>query len=168
MLSVVVTGPRGGKVSPILEDRLLDVSYVCMRELNICRFNGVVYIKIFKDLGGASGFCMVDRVQTKENRNEWEVVIELVYNSEEMVETISTLCHEFVHAKQFLRKELSEYGHRWKGKLMKDDKSDPWGIKLPHEKEAYRREKVIFNRVAKNADLKWVKQYNMVYDRGII
>lgn len=167
MLSVVISGPRNGKVKNDIEDKVLDVSYFCMRQLNILRFNGLVHVKIWNDLKGAAGYCTAERVMIN-NRNEWEVVIDVVYDKECMAEFISTLCHEFVHVKQYLRKELSEYGHRWKGKPMKDDKSDPWGFKLPHEKEAYRREKVLFNRVAKNADLKWVKQYNMVYDRGII
>lgn len=168
MLNVVVTGPRGGRVDAKVADVLLDISYVCITELNIGRFNGVVYIRLFNTLDGADGYCAAERVRTSDNRNEWDVSIDLVHHKDDMAGTFSTLCHEFVHAKQFLRKELSECGNYWKGTFMKDRKGDPWGINLPHEKEAYHQEKVLLKRTAKSVGFKWAKKYNMVYDRGII
>jgi hypothetical protein len=165
MMSVVISGPRNGKVKNDIQDKVLDVSYFCMRQLNILRFNGWVHVKIWNDLKGASGYCAAERV-TINNRNEWEVVIDVVYDKECMAEFISTLCHEFIHAKQYLRKELSECGTKWKGVPLKDDKKDPWGFKLPHEKEAYKKERIIFKRIKKGNDLKWVNNYDMIFDRG--
>ena len=85
MLSVVISGPRNGKVKNDIEDKVLDVSYFCMRQLNILRFNGSVHVKIWNDLKGAAGYCAAERV-TINNRNEWEVVIDVVYDKECMAE----------------------------------------------------------------------------------
>ena len=63
---------------------------------------------------------------------------ELLDNEEELIETI---CHECVHIKQYLRKELLELGrdtHRWKGKLVNSKEVEYYD--LPWEKEAYKME----------------------------
>ena len=58
-------------------------------------------------------------------------------------EQILTLCHELVHAKQFIRGELSGCGTVWKGvdmSLIRDIKNQPW------EQEAFKLEIELYNR----------------------
>ena len=58
-------------------------------------------------------------------------------------EAILTVCHEMVHVKQFLRKELSSNGMRWKGLPNPNTKSP---TTEPHEVEAYKLEKVLYQK----------------------
>ncbi len=55
---------------------------------------------------------------------------------------MQTLAHEMVHAKQYLRGELSGYSLEWKGKECTDDqyKTAPW------EQEAYELEKKLYDK----------------------
>ena len=58
-------------------------------------------------------------------------------------EQILTLCHELVHAKQFLKGELCASGTVWKGvdmSLIRDVKNQPW------EQEAFKLEVELYNR----------------------
>ena len=51
---------------------------------------------------------------------------------------ISTICHEMIHVKQYVRKEMDEFGGRWKTRKIARDTNY---FDLPWEKEAYRMEK---------------------------
>ena len=54
---------------------------------------------------------------------------------------IETICHECVHIKQYLRKELTDVSvdtQRWKGKLVNTKEIEYYD--LPWEKEAYKME----------------------------
>ena len=58
-------------------------------------------------------------------------------------EQMLTLCHELVHAKQFIKGELSGSGHVWKGvdmSLIKEIKDQPW------EQEAFALETKLLDR----------------------
>ena len=58
-------------------------------------------------------------------------------------EQLLTLCHELVHAKQFIKGELSENGQVWKGvdmSLIRDLKNQPW------EREAFDIETKLYNK----------------------
>ena len=58
-------------------------------------------------------------------------------------EQMLTLCHELVHAKQFIKGELSEQGFVWKGvdfSFIKETKNQPW------EQEAFDLETKLFDR----------------------
>ena len=57
---------------------------------------------------------------------------------------IQNLAHEMVHAKQYLKKELNMENRKWKGRVYKSKENDPWDMKLPWEKEAYKVEKVLY------------------------
>jgi hypothetical protein len=53
------------------------------------------------------------------------------------------LCHELVHAKQFIKGELSGSGTVWKGvdmSLIRDIKNQPW------EQEAFKLEVELYNK----------------------
>ena len=58
-------------------------------------------------------------------------------------ERILTLCHELVHAKQFIKGELGSCGVIWKGvdySLIRDLKNQPW------EQEAFQLEVKLYNK----------------------
>ena len=58
-------------------------------------------------------------------------------------EQILTLCHELVHAKQFIKKELSDRGEVWKGvdmSLIRGTKNMPW------EQEAFELETKLYDK----------------------
>ena len=107
--------------------------------------NLIVDIQLVKDMkqkAGAYGFCSITGSLTQPR----EFQIDLDTGMEHDRENILTwLAHEFVHLKQFLRKELWDYDDnttQWKTKRYKlntityDDA--PW------EKEAYRLESKLY------------------------
>lgn len=58
-------------------------------------------------------------------------------------EQMLTLCHELVHAKQFIKRELSGRGYVWKGVDMSqitETKNQPW------EQEAYELENKLYEQ----------------------
>lgn len=58
-------------------------------------------------------------------------------------EQMLTLCHELVHAKQFIKGELSGHGNVWKGvdmSLIRETKDKPW------EQEAFELETKLLDR----------------------
>lgn len=76
-----------------------------------------------------------------------EVFINIAKNSYDYTypfnERILTLCHELVHAKQFIKGELSGSGTVWKGvdmSLIRDIKNQPW------EQEAFKLEVELYNK----------------------
>jgi len=148
-----VTGTKGGPVGKKLELSLENIFQVCVNELNIGRFKGMVHIKYPKKKGllenSYHGLCVMDIVDTEEHGKVWWSTIDLA-NTKSFKEVVSTLCHEMVHVKQFLRKELSLDGMHWKGEEMEnlDNPFEP-----PSEIEAYAREKVLFQKCV---DLKLV------------
>lgn len=79
--------------------------------------------------------------------DEEEVVINIAKESNGYTysfnEQMLTLCHELVHAKQFIKGELSGSGHVWKGvdmSLIRETKKQPW------EQEAFDLETTLFDR----------------------
>lgn len=84
---------------------------------------------------GYYGFCCGDRR---------EVYIELAKGSYDEDFThdymMLNLAHELVHAKQYLLGQLSTYHHRWKTK----DYSDTPYSAVPWEREAYKKEDILF------------------------
>ena len=88
--------------------------------------------------GNVAGDCYGDKE---------EVFINVAKTSYDYVytfnERILTLCHELVHAKQFLKGELSESGKIWKGvdmSMMTHIKQQPW------EQEAFQLELELYKK----------------------
>lgn len=54
-----------------------------------------------------------------------------------LFELVSTICHEMVHIKQYYRKEMDDFGRRWKSRKISDNTlyND-----LPWEKQAFKME----------------------------
>ena len=97
------------------------------------------YINVrFTNKCDAYGLCEVDREYA-------EITIErkchITGEKMTFMEQMGTLAHEMVHARQFLRGQLSAEGAwKWKGRNAENFKyeNQPW------EKEAYKQEKVLF------------------------
>ena len=150
MLAVVATGTRNGDLGKRREQLIMDVSKVCVEELNINNFKAVVHIKQTKTRklmdGWALGYASMDKVDT-DNGKWWWGVIEVTNQSPKAL--AKTLCHEWVHIKQYLRKELSMDGRIWKGA---DESQVPYN-KQQCEKEAYKLQEKLYKKVV---DLKYL------------
>ena len=68
------------------------------------------------------------------------IEITLVRKGVTLDEMMQNLAHELVHAKQYLKGELSPYKHMWKGK----DYSTYSYTTLPWEEEAYNNEEELY------------------------
>lgn len=68
------------------------------------------------------------------------IEITLVRKGLTLDEMMHNLAHELVHAKQYLKGELSPYKHMWKGK----DYSECSYLTLPWEQEAYEKEEDLY------------------------
>ena len=86
-----------------------------------------IEVKICKFKSDCVGFCMMGDT----NR---EIEIE-VSKDLTLKDFVTTVAHEMVHAKQYYRKEMDDFGTRWKKKTIKEG-TDYYD--LPWEKEAYR------------------------------
>lgn len=163
MVIVSTQSPRGADIDSLLAEQLTKVTAFCIDFMKINRFNAIVNIIVPKRKGylkgGVGGYCSVDRVELGHHGKVWEVTIELANVGRG--EMFSTLCHEMVHAKQYLRKELSVDGDKWKGKTFKVSPRDVFALKSPWEKEAYSMERKMFDKLIKHVDFKWVRKYNI-------
>ena len=57
---------------------------------------------------------------------------------------LRNLAHEMVHAKQFLRKELTETMDKWKGIVFTASNEDNYYLESPWEREAYGMESILY------------------------
>ncbi len=143
MLAVIATGLHNGDLGKKREDLIYNVSNVCIEELKLNRFKGVIHIKQSKSRklmdDFAIGYASMDRVETNEG-NWWWGVIEVTNQYPKSL--AKTLCHEWVHIKQYLRKELTMDGRTWKGK---DTSNVPYHKQLC-EKEAYKLQETLYSK----------------------
>lgn len=141
-----LSGVRGGDFGKKLEQKLEKVFYLCVKELNLSNFKGVVHVEMPRKKGlidnRLHGYVELDDKQLIEGKNYWWAIIRLA-NTHNFHDVVETFCHEMVHVKQFLRKELSSNGMKWKGKPNPNTK-DP--VNEPHEVEAYELEKVLYQK----------------------
>lgn len=115
--------------------------------LKLDRFNLEINLKL-KNLKGVEGWCIWEDTNIRPR----EFTIE-VRKNQTKANFITTILHEMVHVKQYVRNEMQERfqgEHRvlWKGKNFsdKDYLDQPW------EKEAYKLQEVLYK--------KYLKEYN--------
>lgn len=110
-----------------------------MKALKIDRLSWRFVTIIFKnDIGGAEGLCEGDK-----DYADIHIAKKCPATGRKLgyLEMMKTLAHEMVHARQFLRGQLTcEGGFAWKGRKADgfDYRNQPW------EKEAYRLEDELF------------------------
>ena len=148
-----LSGVKGGDFGVKLEKKLEKVFYLCVDELGIGNFKGVVHVEMPRKKGLLDdryhGYVELDDKQLIEGKNYWWAVVRLA-NTHNFHDVVETFCHEMVHVKQFLRRELSSSGMKWKGQP-NPNTSNPF--EEPHEVEAYKLEKVLYQKCV---DLKLV------------
>ena len=163
MVIVSTQTPRGGELDRTLSEQLTKVAGFCIKELKLTRFNAILNIIVSKRKGylsgGVGGYCCAWKEELGHHGKVWNVDIELAHVGRG--EMMSTLCHEMIHAKQYLRKELSADGDKWKGKTFKVGPRDVFALKSPWEKEAYKLEEKIFKKLTTHVDFNWIKRYNI-------
>ena len=132
-----LTGVNGGDFGAKIEKKLEKVFELCVLELNLSRFRGVVHARMPRKKGLLEGrfhgLCEFEGKHEIGERKFWWSTIDLA-NTHNQKELVATLCHEMVHVKQFARHELSICGNRWKSRNWPGTEywDEPW------EKEARR------------------------------
>ena len=148
-----LSGVKGGDFGVKLEKKLEKVFYLCVDELGIGNFKGVVHVEMPRKKGLLDdryhGYVELDDKQLIEGKNYWWAVVRLA-NTHNFHDVVETFCHEMVHVKQFLRRELSHNGMKWKGQPNPNTENP---LTEPHEVEAYKLEKVLYQKCV---DLKLV------------
>ena len=148
-----LSGVKGGDFGVKLEKKLEKVFYLCVDELGIGNFKGVVHVEMPRKKGLLDdrfhGYVELEDKQLIEGKNYWWAVVRLA-NTHNFHDVVETFCHEMVHVKQFLRRELTSNGMKWKGQP-NPNTNNPF--EEPHEVEAYKLEKVLYKKCV---DLKLV------------
>ena len=141
-----LTGTRGGNFGAKHEERLEKVFDLCVKELKLSRFNGIVHVKMPRKKGLLEGtfhgLCELEDKIEAHGKKYWWASIQLA-NTHNFHNIVQTFCHEMVHVKQFLRKELSANGMKWKGQPFSMN-ANPFDE--PFEIEAYTLEKVLYKK----------------------
>ena len=147
-----LTGTRGGDFGTKIESKLQKVFDLCVLELKLSRFRGIVHVRMPRKTGLLEGrfhgLCEFEGKHEIGDKSFWWSTIDLA-NTHDKKELVATLCHEMVHVKQYLRKELSECGRKWYGKVCENENP----LEFPYEVEAYKLEKDLFQKCV---DLKLV------------
>ena len=138
MIFVDVVGAKSTR----LRNKLISAAYFYLKDLKVSnRFNLDVVIRLTQS--DVDGYCDYNY-----DESDKEITIELnKFLSDE--ELLLALAHEMVHAKQYVKKELRTVNgfNYWKGATFSQtkfvDNMVPW------EREAYFREKELFNSYAK-------------------
>lgn len=142
-IAVYPSGMKGGALGKAREDLIYAVSAFMIEELKLDRFKAVVQVKQTRSRrlldGWASGYASMDIIPTENGNMKWGL-IEL--SQTDKSQFIETLIHEWVHIKQYLRKELSMDGRKW----MRVDEADLPYEKQSCEKEAYRLQKKLYKK----------------------
>lgn len=141
-----LSGIKGGKFGAKLEEKLEKVFALCVTELGLENFKGIVHAEMPRKKGLLEGRFhgyveLGDKEEIEGKKYHW-LSIKLA-NTHNFHDVVETLCHEMVHVKQFLRKELSANGMKWKGTPNPQTKNP---FTEPHEVEAYKLEKVLYKK----------------------
>ena len=142
-IAVFPSGMKGGSLGKSREELIYRVSAFMIEELKLNRFKAVVQVKQTRTRKlmnhWAAGYASMDVVDTDNGMIKWGL-IELCRADKQQF--IKTLIHEWVHIKQYLRKELSMDGTKWK----KSDISDVPYEDQPCEKEAYMLQEIYYKK----------------------
>ena len=143
MLGIVATGVKHGPLGKKREQLIENTIQICLDELKLNRFHGIIHVKQTRTRkymdGWAVGYATMDRVEIDKG-NIWWGIIEIA--NQHPKDIVKTLCHEMVHIKQYLRKELSMNGLIWMGK---DTSNTPY-MEQPAEKEAYKLQEELYQK----------------------
>lgn len=114
------------------------------------------------DIGDVYGYCYP----------EADCIVVELSKKLHLADLYSTIFHEMVHAKQYVRKELCMEGKiKWKGQVVRGAAKDPGGINMPYEKEAYAREMTMFIEFFESLNdnrLKGRMRYMYDYYTGVV
>ena len=125
MLIVGVTGSNKTK-----RDIAYNVVHYMIKQLMPRLRNIEIEVKLTTLTGDAVGYCLMG-----DNNRDFELEIDKNLNIKDLV---MTLCHEMVHVKQYVRKEMDDWNGlavaRWKNKTVLPNTNY---YDLPWEKEAY-------------------------------
>lgn len=117
---------NGGKKKQ--RELVSQVAYWCISRLmpKLKKIEIDIQLNNLKD--GAVGYCMMT-----DNNRTFEIEVDKKLDVEEM---ITTICHEMVHVKQYVRNELG----------INDNHDGQNYFELPYEKEAYRLQETLLKQ----------------------
>lgn len=142
MLTVKVQGMRGGKpYSKAVAQDILQATNIMSKKLALNYHKGIINIRLGRTNnqwidGDAAGTCFGEF-----KNGEWTIDIVLARRKRFGL-MLRVLAHEMIHAKQFLKRDLTMVKNRdaWKGKIWTArKKADPY-YDSPWEREAFGKE----------------------------
>jgi len=137
-MDLYVSGPREGKVPTSLQASIMLAAKSFAQQLGINRLKTTIQIRVHQDIVVEKGTATEGLCECLDPRT-FIVDIALYGN------WLGVLAHEFVHIKQFARRELDPQLSRWKNKNYAD--TDYWN--QPWEKEARRLQYKMVERYEK-------------------
>jgi len=145
MQSFLITGPQGGVLNDTkLSSVMHDATKFYANELGINKD----YINYFISVGrtvnkpdeDARGWATVSsRKRPNKNSKKWNAFI-FVMRQHSLRGMLSTLAHEMIHIKQFVKEGLDVEASEFKGKTWKARKHQIKDFDSPWEREAYSNE----------------------------
>jgi len=152
MQTINVQGVQGGDLKPKSLSNALEVlAWKMADKLNLTEdfdIDIIVMSKVKEGLlmdGDAAGYCSC----IDDDEGSFNIEIELARDKDNMA-IFRALAHEMIHAKQYIKGELSlgafiednglGFGGLWKGKIWKPAKKQDGYYDSPWEKEAYEKE----------------------------
>lgn len=156
MLAVKVKGLRGGKpYSESIAENIHDAVNIMAKKLALNYHKGVINVRLGRQnnqwIGGdAAGTCIGEY-----KNGSWTIDIVLARRKRFGL-MLRVLAHEMIHAKQYLKKDLTvkENKDAWKGKIWTArKKADPY-YDSPWEKEAFGKELSLARYCKKRMGLK--------------
>lgn len=141
-MDITVVGPNGGKAySSSIEDTLRSAAIVMAAKLGIAHVPIKMEISVGRTLNKACDDARGLAFATK-SRNKWYADI-FVMRQKRLSSMISTLAHEMIHIKQFVKDNLDIEKNKFKGRVWKARKNEDIYEDSPWEREAYDNEEAL-------------------------
>lgn len=159
MLLLAVTGTKGGKLSNGLTNKLEQAAYFYAKQLKMSDADTFIEIKVPRKRGFIDG-CIGGLCGASDEEHDagYEYMhIEIDLANIKFGDMLRNLAHEMVHAKQYIKGELDLDVQSWKGIRFQSKLGNDYDVNAPWEKEAYRKETILYKKLLKHYGEKYVR-----------
>ena len=159
MLILAVTGTKGGKLSNGLTNKLEQAAYFYAKQLKMSDADTFIEIKVPRKRGFIDG-CIGGLCGASDEEHDagYEYMhIEIDLANIKFGDMLRNLAHEMVHAKQYIKGELDLDVQSWKGIRFQSKLGNDYDVNAPWEKEAYRKETILYKKLLKHYGEKYVR-----------
>ena len=149
MLLLSVTGTKGGKLSNGLTNKLEQAAYFYAKQLKMTDEDTLIEIRVPRKRGFIDdcigGLCGASEEEHDAGYEYMHIEIDLA--NIKISDMLRNLAHEMVHAKQYIKRELCLDVQSWKGIRFQSKLGNDYDVNAPWEKEAYRRETLLYKKL---------------------